>query len=73
MKVYCLLRLSKQRGTNRCDQRSADGSGLAETLRNVMASYLTTIYVFLLALGVLVYSELLDLPSTITARMLLFG
>ena len=73
VKVYCLFRLSKQRWTNRGDQRSADGSGMVEVLRNVMASYLTTFYVFLLALVVLVYSELLDLPSTVAARTLLFG
>jgi glycosyltransferase Alg8 len=73
VKVYSLFRLSKQRWTNRGDQRSADGSGMVEALRNVMAGYLTTIYVFLLALGVLVYSELLDLPSTVAARTLLFG
>ena len=73
VKVYCLFRLSNQRWTNRGDQRSQEGSGMVEVLRNVMASYLTTIYVFLLALGILVYSELLDLPSIVAAQTLLFG
>jgi len=73
VKVYCLFRLSKQRWSNRGDQRSSDGSGLAETLRNVMASYLTALYLFMLVLGLLVYSELLDLPGTAAAKTLLMG
>ena len=73
VKVYCLFRLSKQRWTNRGDQRSDDGTGLAETLRVAMANYLTILYVSILCLVVITYSELLALPSLNTARILLFG
>ncbi|MDP7098457.1 MAG: glycosyltransferase [Rhodospirillales bacterium] len=73
VKVYCLFRLSKQRWSNRGDQRSEDGTGLAETLRVAMANYLTLLYVSILCLAVITYSELLDLPSLNAARTLLFG
>ncbi len=58
---------------NRGDQRSEDGTGLAETLRVAMANYLTLLYVSILCLAVITYSELLDLPSLNAARTLLFG
>ncbi len=73
VKVYCLFRLSKQRWSNRGDQRSDTGVGMAETLRNAMAFYLTTLYVSILALTVISYSGLLDLPTLRTTRTFLFG
>ncbi len=71
VKVYCLFRLSKQRWSNRGDQKSEDGAGLAETLRVAMANYLTALYVSILCLGVITYSELLDVASLNAARTLL--
>lgn len=71
VKVYCLFRLSKQRWTNRGDQKSEDGAGLGETLRNAMASYLTLLYVGILVLFVVTYSGLIDLPTTTMASSFL--
>lgn len=59
VKVYCLFRLSKQRWSNRGDQRSADGEGILEKLRVAMASYLTFLYMGILCLIIILYSELL--------------
>jgi len=73
VKVYCLFRLSKQRWSNRGDQRSDNGVGMVETLRNAMAFYLTTLYVSILALTVISYSGLLDLPGLRIAHALLLG
>ncbi len=64
VKVYCIFRLSKQKWSNRGNQKSAtDGTQLMELFRNTMASWCTTIAVALLALVTLHYSGLLDIPS----------
>lgn len=73
VKVYCLFRLSKQRWSNRGDQRSADGNGWLEVFRNSMAIYLTTLYISILALAIITYSELLTLPSIRTAFLFVSG
>lgn len=64
VKVYCLFRLSKQRWSNRGDQSSGFGeNGLLELTRNTMASYLTVLYVAMLFLAVIIYSDLLTIPG----------
>lgn len=73
VKVYCLFRLSKQRWSNRGDQRSTDGVGWLEVFRNSMAIYLTVLYVSILALVIITYSGLLTLPSMHTALLLVSG
>jgi len=66
VKVYCIFRLSKQKWSNRGNQTSAsDGSQLVENMRNLMASWCTTIAVIVLVLGTLHYSGLLDFPSMV--------
>ena len=64
VKVYCIFRLSKQKWSNRGNQKSAsDGSELVEFLRNSMASWCTSIAVALLFLVTLHYSQLIKVPS----------
>jgi len=64
VKVYCIFRLSKQRWSNRGDQRAGEGDGLIATLQNWMASYLTFLYVTMLFLGVCLIAGLIDPPSS---------
>ncbi len=73
VKVYCLFRLSKQRWSNRGDQRAEECTGTVAVLRQSMAFYLTALYLSALALAVISYSGLLDLPSPAFARFFLFG
>lgn len=63
VKVYCLFHLSKQRWSNRGDQRSAEGTGWVEIYRSYLAKYVMLIYVSLLILGVLLYTRLIEMPS----------
>lgn len=71
VKVYCLFRLSKQRWANRSDQSAGFGNSLILRLQNGMAFYLTTLYLAMLALAIIVYSGLLDAPSMNAIRALL--
>lgn len=71
VKVYCLFRLSKQRWTNRGDQRAGFGVGFADRARNVMAGYLTTVAITGLVISVVTYAELVRLPSSYTVATLL--
>lgn len=70
VKVYCLFRLSQQRWSNRGDQATGFGSSMVERLQNAMAFYLTTLYLGVLCIGVVVYSGLLDVPSHAILRVL---
>lgn len=63
VKVYCLARLSKQRWTNRGNQSSGDGNSLIDQLKNIMASYITTVWVAALVMTVLFYTQLLSFPD----------
>jgi mannuronan synthase len=63
VKVYCLFRLSKQRWSNRGDQKSPDGQGALELYRNSIAIYLTGFYVSVLIVCIIAYSGLITLPS----------
>jgi glycosyltransferase Alg8 len=63
VKVYCLARLSKQRWTNRGNQSSGDGNSLTDQLKNIMASYVTTVWVAALVMTVLFYTKLVSFPD----------
>ena len=60
VKVYCIFRLSKQRWSNRGDQRAGDGAGLAARLRDGMAAYLTLLHVVMLFLAVCLMAGLVE-------------
>jgi glycosyltransferase Alg8 len=64
VKVFCIFRLSKQRWSNRGDQRAGEGEGLVAALQNWMASYLTLLYVTILFLAVCLMAGLIEPPSS---------
>jgi glycosyltransferase Alg8 len=66
VKVYCLFRLSKQRWTNRGDQKAGFGGGLADQIRNGVAFYLTAVAMSVLVLAIVSYAGVLRLPSLYT-------
>lgn len=66
VKVYCLFRLSKQRWTNRGDQKAGFGGGLADQIRNGVAFYLTAVAMSVLVLTIVSYAGVLRLPSLYT-------
>mgnify|MGYP000172625845 FL=1 len=66
MKVYCLFRLSKQRWTNRGDQKAGFGGGVADQIRNAIAFYLTVVAVSALVLAIVSYAGIVRLPSLYT-------
>jgi mannuronan synthase len=64
VKVYMIWRLSKQKWTNRGNQKAGfAGDGIAATLRSGMAMWLTAISVAGLFLIVMVYTKLLTIPT----------
>jgi len=63
VKVYCLARLSKQRWTNRGNQSSGNSDTLADKLKNMMATYITAVWITGLILSVLFYTQLLKFPD----------
>jgi len=63
VKVYCLARLSKQRWTNRGNQSSGGGDSVADQLKNMMATYITTVWVVALVMTVLFYTGLVGFPD----------
>ncbi len=71
VKVYCLFRLSKQRWTNRGDQRAGFGGTFVDRVRNVVASYLTTVAMVGLAIALVSYSQVLRLPTQYTFMSLI--
>ncbi len=58
VKVYCLARLSKQRWTNRGNQSSGGGDTMADKLKDLMASWVTTVWVTTLVFSVWLYAGL---------------
>ncbi len=70
VKVYCIFRLSKQRWTNRGDQKAGFNGGLKDKLRDAMATYLTITVVFGLVVAVICYTGVLRLPSIYTLSTL---
>jgi len=64
VKVYCIFRLSKQRWSNRGDQKSdVDGGYLLDLARNTMANWCTAIAVILLFLMTLQFANIITAPS----------
>jgi glycosyltransferase Alg8 len=64
VKVYMLWRLAKQKWSNRGDQRAGFGaSDSLATFREWMAFYLTALSIAGLFLSVILYSQLLTLPT----------
>lgn len=64
VKVWCIFRLSKQRWSNRGDQKSAiEGSYLLELARNTMANWCTAVAVILLFIITLLYANIITGPS----------
>ena len=70
VKVYCLFRLSKQRWTNRGDQKAGFGGGLGDRVRNAVAFYLTSVAMAGLVLTIVSYAGVLRLPSLYTLHEL---
>ncbi len=71
VKVYCIFRLSKQRWTNRGDQSSGFDDSIAEKLRNLMASYITSVWVSALVFATAIYTTLINIPSSFSMVTLL--
>ena len=63
VKVYCLARLSKQSWSNRGNQTAGGGDSLSDQLKNIMASYITTVWVTALVMTVLFYTQLIKFPD----------
>ena len=64
VKVYMLWRLARQKWANRGNQSSgAGGTDLLSQFRNGMAVWLTAVSYAGLFIGVIVYTELLTVPS----------
>ena len=63
VKVYCLARLSKQSWSNRGNQTAGGGDSLSDQLKNIMASYITTVWVTALVMTVLFYTQLFRFPD----------
>ena len=64
VKVYMMWRLAKQKWANRGNQTAGfSGQSLAAILRERMAQYMTTLSYAALFLGVIIYTELLTVPS----------
>ncbi len=74
VKVYMMWRLSKQKWTNRGNQKQGfSGNTWLTTFRETMATYLTALSFTSLFLGVVLYTNLLTVPSFDLLIALLFG
>ncbi len=74
VKVYMLWRLSKQKWANRGNQKQGfAGDGFTAMLRGAMAVYLTALSAAGLFLSVMLYTELLTVPSWGFVRALIFS
>ena len=72
VKVYMMWRLSKQKWANRGNQKQGfSGDGWVVAAREWMAFYLTTFSFGVLFLIVMIYSELLVVPTWHTMRLML--
>ena len=64
VKVYMMWRLSKQKWANRGNQTQGfAGTSLIEWAKNTMAKYLTALSFSSLILAVMIYTELMPIPS----------
>ncbi len=73
VKVYILFRLAKQRWSNRGNQTAGFDTSLLHKVRTVTAAYITTLYLCVLVISLLIYTQLIDLPTVNLARALLVG
>ncbi len=74
VKVYMLWRLSKQKWANRGNQKQGfTGNRLEAMARNGMAVYLTGMSTCALFLAVVIYTELLTVPSWGLVKSMVFG
>ena len=72
VKVYSIWRLAKQRWTNRGNQAAGlGGQSLVETGRNFMAMWCTGLSVAILFLATIIYTGLIDIPSTTFVQLML--
>lgn len=60
LKVYSVFRLSKQRWANRGDQTAGFSEGKIEYLRNLMANWITLVWVLALFIVVIIYTGILE-------------
>jgi glycosyltransferase Alg8 len=64
VKIYMMWRLAKQKWSNRGNQKQGfAGDGAVEAFRGAMAVYLTLLSASGLLLAVMVYTELVTVPS----------
>lgn len=61
VKVYCLARLSKQRWTNRGNQSAGGGNSLEARLKDLMAFWVTSVWVVALVFSVWLYAGLVTI------------
>ena len=74
VKVYMMWRLAKQKWANRGNQKQGfSGNGWVVAAREWMAFYLTTLSFASLFLVVMVYSELLSVPTLTTMWMMILS
>jgi glycosyltransferase Alg8 len=71
VKLLCLLRLSKQRWTNRGDQRAGFETNLTDWLRQLVAVYIMAVSLLGLTLMVVVIADRAASPTIYTAFTLL--
>ena len=72
VKIYMMWRLAKQKWSNRGNQKQGfSGDGAVEAFRGAMAIYLTALSVSGIFLTVMIYTELLTVPSGNLVRALL--
>ena len=73
VKVYIIWRLSKQKWSNRGDQKAGfTGGSWADRAREWMARYMTTVSVTMLIFGTILYTRLLEMPSWYFVKLTLF-
>ncbi len=74
VKIYMMWRLAKQKWSNRGNQKQGfSDDGVIEAFRGAMAIYLTVLSACGLFLVVMVFTELLVVPSFDTVMSMLFG
>jgi glycosyltransferase Alg8 len=74
VKIYMMWRLARQKWSNRGDQKQGFSQGSAlEVFRSTMAIYLTTLSAASIFLCVMIYSELLTVPSIDLVAALIRG
>jgi glycosyltransferase Alg8 len=71
VKLVCMVRLSKQRWTNRGDQRAGFERSLSDQLRQIVAGYIMTVSIAGLVLMVVVFAGRAFSPTIYTLSTLL--